>query len=285
MANILNINDLPPEKLPDFWNDNARINSLYAPFRDRSVNARDWDAKLHFWTSLIDTWANYNKICSFTETEMRKWFIKNGRVPACIDVVMNEMHKNQELQTIDKFMEIPQKTWTGWAVDITIKRPLKWSFNKVKSTFIVPTDANTKFVHVPTVKNLSEEILKSIDNSHRNKLVTLDELLSVTKLNNVELETIKFVLHYLKCQDRIDVIDNPDAANNQDKPMLIKICSQSTSKVTPINEIDISTYRLESNEKILLKMIENLEDEKTQATKNARSYVAKGMRQMVNICV
>lgn len=281
-ANVLSISDLPPEKLPEFWNDNARINALYAPFRERSVNARDWDCKLEFWKSLISTWAQFNKISVFTEVELKQWFVKNNRVPACINIVLNEMFKNQELQTIEKFMEAPQKTWSGWAVDLTIRQPIKWSFNKVKSTFVAPLNANTKLVHLPTIKYLSNTLIKAVPENKSNQLLSIQEVLSVTNFTHVDPETVQLIFHYLQCQDKIDTIENPCTDQEvENKPILIKLANNNI--VAPISEADIAKYKLDSNEKLLLEKIEKLEHEKTEATKNAKQYVAKGMRQMVSI--
>lgn len=280
-SNILSINDLPLEKLPEFWNDNARINALYAPFRDRSVNARDWDCKLEFWQSLINTWAQFNKISVFSEVELKQWFVKNNRVPACINIVIQELFKNEELQTVDKFMEAPQKTWSGWAVDLTIKRPLKWSFNKVKSTFVAPVNANTKLVHLPTIKSLSNALIKAIPENKSSQLLSIQEVLSVTNFTNVDPETVQLIFHYLQCQDKMDTIENPCIDQDENKPILIKFAI-NTNKVTSISETDIAKYKLDYNERLLLEKIEKLEHEKTEATKNAKQYVAKGMRQMVS---
>lgn len=284
MQNILNINDLPPEKLPDFWHDNARINALYAPFRDQSVNAQDWDSKLNFWKSLLNTWCDYNKCCIFTEAELKKYFIRNGRIPACLTVVLNELYKDKDLQTYDQFMEPPQQTWSGWAVNLVVKKPVVWSFNKLKNTFFTSVADDTKFVHVPSIRKLSDILFMSVPDTHRSKLITSEELFSVAKLDNIESETIKVLLHYLQCQNKIVLISMPDITNEHihNEITLIKV-GFVESKVSPVNEIDIGKYRLEKHEQVLLKKIEDLEKDKSEATKNVKAYLAKGMRQMVSI--
>lgn len=67
-----------------------------------------------------------------------------------------------------------------------------------------------------------------------------------------------------------------------DNVTLIKIAPKH-QKVTPINEIEISVYSLEKHEAALAKAVEELEAEKEQLVKEAKIYVSKGMRTMVNI--
>ncbi|GLV43940.1 uncharacterized protein CBL_12764 [Carabus blaptoides fortunei] len=287
MQNILNINDLPPEKLPDFWHDNARINALYAPFRDQAVNAQDWDSKLNFWKSLLNTWCNYNKCCVFTEADLKKYFIRNGRIPACLSVVLNELYKDKDLQTFDQFMEPPQQTWSGWAVNLVVKKPVVWSFNKLKNTFFTSVANDTKYVHVPSVKKLSDTLFNSVPDTYRNKLITSEEFFSVSKLDNIDSETVQLLLHYLQCQNKIVLVQMPDInnENNHNEITLVKVGSVENKMSSAVDEVDIAKYKLDKHELVLLTKIEDLEKDKTEITNNVKAYLAKGMRQMAKRCL
>lgn len=73
--------------------DGARLISLYAPFRDRSLNPQGWDSKCSFWSSMIYKWCEGKNRVSFTLEDLNKDFIRNGRVPECLSTVMEELQR------------------------------------------------------------------------------------------------------------------------------------------------------------------------------------------------
>lgn len=274
------LNDLPSEKLPEFWNDSARINALYAPFRDRSVNPRDWDSKLNFWKGIISTWCDYNKLCTFNENELKQSFVQNGRTPASLNVIINEMYRTGEIVTLDQFLYSPKQSWTGWAFDMTIRKPLSWGFSKVKNIFIPPVTNDTVFVHIDSVKKQSERLCKNLPDEYRNKVISIDQLTTLCDMKDVHQDTINLLLHKLKLDGRIDTADFK--FENKDSILLVKF-SGINEKVEPISTIDIGKYKLQQNEEVLMKRIEDLEKEKTLAMDNTKLYLKKGMKNMVRI--
>lgn len=84
---------LPADKLPECWNQEERMKSLFAPFRNRSVNPEDWSSKYKFWSQLIRTWASYNAQCSITMRDLNANFKKNGVTALCLPTVFQELYK------------------------------------------------------------------------------------------------------------------------------------------------------------------------------------------------
>lgn len=79
--------------LPSNWNDDVRMNALFSDFRNRSVNPNDWDAKLHFWRHHICEWCRIKNHLTFSTSELRRSFSRNGRVPRGLNTVLSEMTK------------------------------------------------------------------------------------------------------------------------------------------------------------------------------------------------
>lgn len=272
---------LPKDKLPECWDDEERVNVLFAPFRNRSVNPQDWDSKMAFWKNLIATYCTVNKVYTFKTTDLLKVFNKNGRSPGCLAIIVEEMLKNGEIQVMDKFLQRPPDTWGGWATNIFIKKPVLWSYSKIKDTLISP-NAEFTYVHLEATQIGAEDLVSSIPDKYRNKVINLKELLEITGLDTTKAEYVKLLLHHLVCQGKADLKELREQ-NNQDTLLhnvLVKF--GDVKKVTLISEIDISIHILEQNEKTLVKNIETLENEVNAAVSDAKSYLAKGSRQTVS---
>lgn len=84
---------LPADKMPECWEKDDRMNSLFAEFRNRDVNPQDWDSKYRFWRGMISDWCKYKSRCSFSLSDLNKAFKRNGRTPACLSVVLRELYR------------------------------------------------------------------------------------------------------------------------------------------------------------------------------------------------
>lgn len=89
----MEITVFPPEQLPSCWHNKTRINALFAPFRQKTVNPEDWESKLKFWSNLIKKWCEIKGCANFTMLELKKVFVENKRSPACLETVIQEMLK------------------------------------------------------------------------------------------------------------------------------------------------------------------------------------------------
>lgn len=271
---------MPSDTLPECWWDNDRMNALFAPFRNKNVNSEDWNSKLQFWTKFITDWGISNNICSFNIVDLKKAFKRDGRAPGCIQTVVEEMFKSGELQTMDRFMQTPQETWSGWAIDLLVKKPIYWSYTKMKETVVALTDDNTKFVNIKTVKIVSEKIIDLINEDYVNKLINFHQLTTLVQPLNITEENLRISLHYLRCTGKISIKENQTTDNTDEDKLLIKFAAKN-EKAIPVNDFDISIYALERNEEKLIKMIEELEGKKDAVIADAKAYLAKGMKPLV----
>lgn len=82
---------LPPEKMPDCWNQDNRMNALFSPFRSKSANQQDWISKYKFWNNLIYVWLRHKVQSSFSIFDLNEIFKRKGCSPHCLTTVIEEM--------------------------------------------------------------------------------------------------------------------------------------------------------------------------------------------------
>lgn len=273
---------VPDDKLPECWKDEARINVLFAPIRPRSVNPQDWDSKYTFWKNLINTYCNCNNVFTFKLSELQSAFKKNGRTPSCLGIVVGEMERVGECLHLEKFLENRSDTWSKWATDILVKKPMLWTYNTLKSKFF-SSDKDVVYVLIEQVKEESSKFLLSLPESYKDKVLNLEEL-SNLKIREFNVDSLKIIIHYLVAQGKASVKElHPlPESNNKDKlkHFLIKI---NDKKVQPITNTEIGIYTLEQNEKALLGNIEKLESDINQIREEAKQHLKKNHRQMVTV--
>jgi hypothetical protein len=65
------------------------------------------------------------------------------------------MYRNRLLVFQGEFFNIPpQQTWLVWAIDLLIKKPVVWTFNKVKNSVLGTKEVaeDVPFVHIAACK-------------------------------------------------------------------------------------------------------------------------------------
>lgn len=268
---------IPEEKLPDFAKDEQKVSVLFAPLRNRTVNPRDWDNKINCWKILISLYCKSNDVYSFTLQSMNKVFVRNGRPPVCLKDVLEQMLKDGDIIPLEKFDSKSPETWSGWATDVLIKRPLVWSFNKLKNSMFDPSD-NITYVEIGVINEKSTQLFNLIPKDYLNKVINMNDLLSILKKDRSYSSSVKMLLHNLTNQKKVFVHTSNIV---DDETYMIKFTDKNTA--APINEMDIGIYSLEKNEKLLTETIEKLEDEIQSLIKQAKAQLAKGHKQSVCI--
>ncbi|XP_066255747.1 charged multivesicular body protein 7 [Euwallacea similis] len=272
------------DKVPDVLKDESRLNVLFAPLRNRSVNPKDWQDKISTWKSIIKVYCEANNEFSLTLSLLNETFVRHGRSPPCIGEVLNDMIQNKEVEIMEVFLKKAAHTWSGWLTDIVIKRPLSWSYNTMKKT-IFPS-MNGKYIHLEVVRKKSTELLSIIPENCKNKVLSLKELLTILSDNkNVpSVENLKLLLHYLENQQQIavKVLANYNVNNEQDT-LLLKIGDGVT--VAPITDIDVGIHTLEQNEKVISKHVENLENQIDTCIEEAKNNLKKKHKQLAKSCL
>ncbi|KAJ9579748.1 hypothetical protein L9F63_004585, partial [Diploptera punctata] len=252
---------LPKSKMPSCWDDDMRINYLFSFIRPATVNPLDAETKIKFWSALIEDWCVHHKHPLITTEELMGIFQRGDRLPACLPAVMENMYRNGDLVTKSNFTYISSpQTWTGWTVDLLVKKPAVWAFNKVKDSVIKTSiSEDIPFVHVAACKAIGKKLLLK----HSNKLLELSDL--AEQWGQSDLEQVLVLVHGLRQEGK--------AAIQEGSPTLVKLGDSH------ITDADIGIHTLKKNEQTLSKHLEQLEAEKQGAIEEARSFLAKNMRQ------
>lgn len=142
---------------PLCWQDDERMENLFAPFRDRSVNPVNYETKMKFWKNLIQEYCKIQGNPIVSLGQLRLAFQRKEKRPYCIDTVLEELYVEGLAKTKPQFMEAPLLTWSGWVVHKLVKAPLRWSYDKVKERVVSVTtngncDENTEYVLIEVAK-------------------------------------------------------------------------------------------------------------------------------------
>lgn len=268
---------LPPEKIPHCWNQDDRMNALFAPFRSKSANQQDWVSKYKFWNDIIYTWLRYTIQCRFSLFDLNEIFKRKGCSPLCLTTVIEEMLRNGEIVSEEEFLQETNDSWVAWSLNIFIKKPLMWSYFKVKD-YVVGQNVNiyTKYVHLKTVKEIAELVHYTINNEREYILISISEILEKCKkedcLSGINNDTLKLALTWLKYHKK-SIFKKSSTSND----LLVKF---SMKEVHHISEIEEALYNLLNQESKLEREIELLEKDKIAIVNKVKISLAKGLQQV-----
>ncbi|OAD53989.1 Charged multivesicular body protein 7 [Eufriesea mexicana] len=267
---------LPPDKMPKCWNEEERISALFSPFRSKSANSQDWVSKYKFWQNLIYEWLKHTKRSSFSIVDLNNVFKRKGCSPLCLVTVVEELLRKNEIIPEIQFLKEPCETWAAWSIDIFVKKPLTWSFSKVKN-YVINNEINkdTKYIHLQIVKELGDTLVSILERKKESILVPFSELVKCCKFEideNISDNTVMLILIWLRREKRV-IFRN---CKNESE-LLIKIAIHPSDSVTEIEE---GLYKLMKQENELIKEMELMEEEKINIINETKSYLAKGLRQV-----
>ncbi|XP_050676588.1 charged multivesicular body protein 7 isoform X3 [Leptidea sinapis] len=243
-------NSFPPEKLPQCWQDDVRMNALFAPFRLKSANPESWDMKMKFWSDLVRQWCRHRRDPIVSAADIKCAFQRKGRTSACIDIVIEEMFRNGDLSPISKYQQILHngpEGWVWWGAKLAFK-PAAIALTAVSS--LLPTrqalddmglpkasiESTQRFVLECAVKEQAMNFLNNFP-AGVERIGTIEDLMLINKVTN--RETFEIILGYLVSQGA--------AVKRGD---VVKI-AEPNKKATPVNEMDEALVKLMSAERKL----------------------------------
>ncbi|XP_008546100.1 charged multivesicular body protein 7 [Microplitis demolitor] len=268
---------LPIKDMPESWFKDEQMNAMFAEFRSRSVNPQDWDSKYKFWQELISKWLSFNNKCSFTITDLKSIFKRKGCTPLCLKTVLEELHRNREIVTEDEFL-YDQNSWTSWLVDTVVKKPVVWSFSKLKNYFVtsVPLNSNVRYIHLKTVKELADTIL-GLSANENPTILSVQQITEKCKVicdnKSLSEENVKLALLWIGRYKSSQL----SIQSNHVLDCLLKI---TPTGISNLSEVEEGLYKIKESEKIILKRIEELEIERNENLTKVKSYINSGLREV-----
>lgn len=186
--------------------------------------------------------------------------------------------RNNEIIQETNFFKEPCETWTAWSIDIFVKKPISWSFSKVKN-YVVGQETNStevKYVHLRIVRELGDVILSIAEVKKDNVLFPISEIVEYCKSKTekqISENAVRLTLQWLKQRKKVVF----KKSSNPNSELLIKISVQMANEITEIEE---GMYKLIKQENDLIKEIELMEQEKLNIINEAKMYLGKELRQM-----
>lgn len=83
--------DMSPKR--DAYPDEAKINVLYSPFREKSLNPNSWEQKMKFWTHKVVDDSRQRDSAIIDMKTFPANFSIHGKVPKCLDAVVDDMER------------------------------------------------------------------------------------------------------------------------------------------------------------------------------------------------
>ncbi|KAI8426907.1 hypothetical protein MSG28_014577 [Choristoneura fumiferana] len=310
-------NCITEEKLPQCWSDDIRMNALFAPFRLKSANPESWDMKMKFWSDLLRQWCRWKKDPVVSAADLKCAFMRKGRTPACLDIVVEEMFRNGELSPLTKYQQILHngpEGWVRWGARLAF-RPAAFALTAVTS--LLPArqaidsdglpkasiDSTQRFVCESAVKAIFHRdtmaappdaatnkiyvaLSKQVDRSIKTITVMLQE--QATELlenypNDAErMGTVEELMRSCKWQQSRDTFEMllgylVSQGSAVKKDEVIKL-AEPNKKATPVTEADEALVRLSAAEARLRAEAEKLSRDAAAAESEARASLQLGNR-------
>ncbi|XP_055937783.1 charged multivesicular body protein 7-like [Argiope bruennichi] len=259
---------------PIDWNDDIRMNFLFSPFRERSVNPEGYDAKINFWISTIQDLCMKSQCPVISNTALCAAFDRKNRQPVCLDIVLENMMRQGLIMRMNDYTKIEQeKGWLGWSFDMLVQKPVSWGFSSVHSLLNF-NKTEEKFIILSVVKDLSAKILKRyyelIDTKWTDNAVFLEHLRQECKdicsESNFELAVMQ-----LQREKIASVFEEYGEK-------VIKFRKFEEKKIEPLSEIDKGVLSLKRARDTILDDMDALETSILSCEEEAKNLVKKGFK-------
>ncbi|XP_014093068.3 charged multivesicular body protein 7 [Bactrocera oleae] len=266
---------------PPCWKDDARMLVLLAPFRIRELNPEHYDSKLKFWQDMIALYCEHTGTGCFCKHDLQHTFARGDRIPSGLDTVFSEMLHAKKIRTRADFEYDPENTWSGWAMNSFVKRPISWGWQTLKSRIGLQAEnqaALLEYVHLEVMKKFCKQLHQSVLQQHQGELLHYEKF---RELSNAVLalkeDCLLLCLHVLHCQRKIGL--EYKLEDKEQQIHLIKIPANNDKSVE-ITETDHAVHNLKMTQASLLKQLENLEEDIKENEEKARQYIKENKRQL-----
>lgn len=263
---------------PDEWNDDVRMNALFAPFRNRAINPLHYDNKIKFWKQAIISICTEKQIIQFDQKKMENLFIRKGKKPKCLELVINELvreriictsedclkQKNGLLTNMFNMIWSPfswsssyffrastsngDSTSTFYATSFTPKSPgqkLERSFSYQSPTKFNLTDLKS-YVFPNLVEAKCQDVLRKLQSEviYRNVDCVIDyETLNDRVREIVDKEDLDYILRYLEVNQKVLIVTSKELNKT-----LVKFSFSSNENVASVNQIEESYIKLKDTQ-------------------------------------
>ncbi|XP_066584347.1 charged multivesicular body protein 7 [Prorops nasuta] len=264
--------------------EERRINALFSPIRNNSVNPQDRRSKYDYWTKRIIDYLKTNAKCTFTLNDLNNAFQRNGSIPHCLPMIIEDLSRCKLIIRENDFLKDPSKSWILWSLDMLIKKPFAYAFLSMKNILIGNVEnVDESYIHIEPLKSIANFILSAAESKEHDFLMTVTEILKDCQQNEqyktITEDTVILAVQWLQYNKKAVICKD---SNEKIDKLLIKF---SKNTVNDITEFDKAIYKLREEEHKLLKGIQLLNEERNHVIEEAKSSLKNGNRNVARTYV
>ncbi|CAD5118305.1 DgyrCDS7018 [Dimorphilus gyrociliatus] len=268
-------NYLPPE-----WEDESRMNFLFAPFKRRSLNPESYDAKLKFWIKLIESHLSHHKNFKFQPKTLARQFLRKSLIPACLQDVIQHLYENQQVLTVQDFRRNCQRTgWIKWSWNMLVHKPVAWTFNKVWGT--KKPEVDSEYVHLNLIESSSKELLTRYYSNRPNEgsnIVPWQDIILLMS-DVCDDKSLELVILALQYQGHAIMIKDPQLGK------FVKFAKEENERLFDFNPEELDKFRLEQMCNKLENAIRKKEDQMEECRTQAKIYLNQKQHTSAKQCL
>jgi len=235
--------------LSDEWKDDERMRVLFAPMRNKELNPESWNAKLTFWTTLIEKWCLKNNKHSFTLHQLEAAFTRDGISPHCLSEVLTQSTKSGKIVDTNRYKSqlVAAGSWGSWA------KNLGW--RAVQSVGDSVLGHNPDSFTIPEVAEKLMDKLMTILRSKPPQFVKNNfSFVESRSIDCLKSEDWKHTLKLLRLKNLVDTCE-------LESGLFIKLKKSGSTENVKFDDSDICILKLKLTIDNLEKETETLEDE------------------------
>ncbi|CAG0883632.1 unnamed protein product [Darwinula stevensoni] len=274
---------------PESWDDDSRMDVMFAPFRPRATNSVGWDAKVKFWEGVIVKYAQATGGFCFKLDDLKVAFQRHGRIPRGLDVVLKDMQEKGKLVDASQYHMFDQgnvqQGWSMWAWRSLAKPVIDWSWGFVRyfwksAISIEPSSIpSMQFLLVGEIQELAQTLLAAQQAS--------SEDCSVLEFSDVfhrwsdickTQENLGYVIGWLQKQGLVVV-------RFEGELKFVKFCGRDEKVASAITEQELAVINLQKQEKVLTQEIDKLTSTVEFCNEEARLCIHAGNRVKAKSCL
>lgn len=277
------VNETDHFSFPASWQDNGRMQVQFAMFRSRHVDAEGYDAKMNFWMDLIAKYLKFSGRPIFSLRDLQLLFMRGDQLPACLDTVISEMQQRKQIRSRSEFEYDPANSWGGWLVNSLVKRPLSWSWSKIKHSVVtedLEASALIEWIHLDALNNTCDLIAEKVLSENTGKLLHFNALKTLCNTHGVPIYSDKDLCACLLALNVRQILGLEFKVEKGIRQIhLIKIPKKPGDDLN-ISQEDQAVHNLQNTQAQLLKQLEDLEEEIKVNDDKVRQYMKENKRQM-----
>eukprot|EP00088_Acartia_fossae_P023338 TRINITY_DN2437_c0_g1_i7.p1 TRINITY_DN2437_c0_g1~~TRINITY_DN2437_c0_g1_i7.p1 ORF type:complete len:421 (-),score=76.46 TRINITY_DN2437_c0_g1_i7:71-1333(-) len=260
------------------WEDDQRMNALFAPVRSKQVNPESWQSKINFWLNLIEKWCDANEVAMVDLSLLKKIFTRNGKSPHCLEDVLQEGVKSGDLAPSDAFLQSlssAHQTWGAWMVGLGTG-----AIKKVGSNLLGYSASN--FTVIKTTNKLRAKVEKELS-LHENYISCRHSVILTEEQINAALGIVNhdgsrnYILQVLLADKKLIQFTT-------DNRTFYKLTTDKNTK-KEFDEIDRGLIRLKTSIEHLELRSKQIEERHNKETSEVKRLMKEGKRTSAKACL